>query len=265
MLANDDHAELALIREAAREAGRIAMRYFGKTPDVWMKTGQSPVTEADIAVDRFLKAELLAARPDYGWLSEETVADTSRLSARRTFVVDPIDGTRGFINGLDMWCVSIAIVEDGRPIAGVLDAPVKEQIFEATRDGPALRDGEAIKVRVAGDVPIVAGPKTMTKTLLPGIGQTVKVPYIPSLAYRIAMVADGEIDATFVKPNAHDWDLAAADLILRRAGGEVLTPQGVAPLYAGTSPRHGTLVAGSGALLTAMIEEARDPDWSQGW
>jgi len=166
----DDTAELALILEAAREAGRIAMRYFGKTPDVWMKTGQSPVTEADIAVDRFLKAELLAARPDYGWLSEETVADTSRLSAKRTFVVDPIDGTRGFIGGLDMWCVSIAIVEDGRPIAGVLDAPVKEQIFEATRGGPALRDGAAIRVREAGDVPIVAGPKTMTRTLLPGIG-----------------------------------------------------------------------------------------------
>ncbi len=265
MQANELAAELALIRDAAREAGLIAMRYFGKTPDVWMKTGQSPVSEADIAVDRFLKAELLAARPDYGWLSEETVADTSRLSARRTFVVDPIDGTRAFIGGQDMWCVSIAVVEKGRPIAGVLDVPARNQIFEAMLDGPALRDGMPIKVREAGDLPIVAGPKTMTRSMLPGVGQTVKVPYIPSLAYRIAMVADGELDATFVKPSSHDWDLAAADLILMRAGGEVLTPNGNPPLYAGKSPRHGSLVAGSGMLLETMVRHAREADWSKGW
>jgi myo-inositol-1(or 4)-monophosphatase len=259
--ANELDTELALIREAAREAGLIAMRYFGKTPDVWMKTGQSPVSEADIAVDTFLRDALLAARPDYGWLSEETVADTSRLSARRTFVVDPIDGTRAFIGGQHMWCVSVAIVEDGRPIAGVLDVPVKGEIFEAVQGSPALKNGSAVSVRKSGGRPIVAGPKTMTRTALPGIGETVKVPYIPSLAYRIAMVADGEIDATFIKPNSHDWDLAAADLILRQAGGEVLTPDGISPLYAGDDPRHGTLVAGSGALLRAMVDEARHPDW----
>lgn len=261
MPANELEAELDLIREAAREAGRIAMRYFGRTPDVWMKTGQSPVSEADIAVDTFLRDGLLAARPDYGWLSEETVADASRLSSRRTFVVDPIDGTRAFIGGQDMWCVSIAIVEDGRPVAGVLDAPAKGEIFEATCDGAALKDGQPIHVRTVGEIPIVAGPKTMTRTMLPGIGETVKVPYIPSLAYRIAMVANGEIDATFVKPNSHDWDLAAADLILMRAGGEVLTPDGISPIYASDNPRHGTLVAGSGALLRAMVDEARHPDW----
>ncbi|MHB2266159.1 3'(2'),5'-bisphosphate nucleotidase CysQ [Aliihoeflea sp. PC F10.4] len=261
MPANELDAELVLIREAAREAGRIAMRYFGKAPDVWMKTGQSPVSEADIAVDRFLRDALLKARTDYGWLSEETVADASRLSARRTFVVDPIDGTRAFIGGQDMWCVSIAVVEAGRPIAGVLDAPAKDEIFEAVSGGAALKNGQPIRVREAGDPPIVAGPKTMTRTVLPGIGKTVKVPYIPSLAYRIAMVADGEIDATFVKPNSHDWDLAAADLILMQAGGEVLTPDSVNPTYAGDDPRHGTLVAGSGALLRAMVDEARHPDW----
>lgn len=261
MPANELDPELALIRDAAREAGRIAMRFFGRTPDVWMKTGQSPVSEADIAVDKFLRDALLAARPDYGWLSEETVADGSRLSARRTFVVDPIDGTRAFIGGQNMWCVSIAIVEDGRPIAGVLDAPAKDELFEAMLDGQALKNGRPVKVRAAAVPPVVAGPKTMTRTVLPGIGDTVKVPYIPSLAYRIAMVAEGEIDATFVKPNSHDWDLAAADLILKQAGGDVLTPDGVSPLYAGTDPRHGTLVAGSGPLLRAMVSEARHPDW----
>ncbi|TIP78409.1 MAG: 3'(2'),5'-bisphosphate nucleotidase CysQ, partial [Mesorhizobium sp.] len=91
--------DLPLLRDAAREAGAIAMRYFGNNPQVWMKGGTSPVSEADHAADAYLRQTLLAARPDYGWLSEETADDPARLAARRTFVVDPIDGTRGFLEG----------------------------------------------------------------------------------------------------------------------------------------------------------------------
>ena len=91
--------DLALLLEAAREAGEIALRYFGQSPEVWLKGGTSPVSEADYAADHFLNETLLAARPDYGWLSEERADDAARLSARRTFVVDPIDGTRGFLEG----------------------------------------------------------------------------------------------------------------------------------------------------------------------
>src|SRR5690606_32518652 len=115
---------LNLIRDAARDAAAIALRYFRKDPQVWWKEGISPVSEADFEVDRFLRERLTAARPDYGWLSEETADNAERLSARRTFVVDPIDGTRAFINGLETWCISIAVVEDGRPVAGVLNCPV---------------------------------------------------------------------------------------------------------------------------------------------
>ena len=106
-------ADLELVRKAAREAGELAMRYFRRDPQVWMKAGNSPVTEGDLAVDRLLRDRLSAARPDYGWLSEETADSSERLSALRTFVVDPIDGTRGFIAGSAEWCVSVAIVEDG--------------------------------------------------------------------------------------------------------------------------------------------------------
>ena len=115
--------DLALLRDAAREAGIIAMRYFGNNPQVWMKGGTSPVSEADHAADAYLRDTLLSARPDYGWLSEETADNPVRLSARRTFVVDPIDGTRGFLEGLRSWCVSVAVVEDGRTLAGVLECP----------------------------------------------------------------------------------------------------------------------------------------------
>lgn len=247
--------ELALIIEAAREAGEIAMRYFRKDPEVWMKKGSSPVTEADFAVDAFLRETLTAARPDYGWLSEETVDTAERLSARRTFVVDPIDGTRAFVDGRDVWCISIAVVESGRPLAGVLDCPARGEIYAAAAGGGARKNGAVAAVRPARDSPTVAGPKPMVDAMQDRLGARFeRHPYVPSLAYRIAMLADGVIDGTFVKPNSHDWDLAAADVILSEAGGRILDPRGNELLYAGIDPAHGALAAGSGPLLEAMVE-----------
>lgn len=246
-------ADLALIGDAAREAGEIAMRYFRNDPDVWMKNGSSPVSEADIAVDRFLRRTLSAARPDYGWLSEETADTPGRLSARRTFVVDPIDGTRAFIDGRDIWCVSIAVVEDGLSLAGVLECPAKGEFYEAVTGGPALLNGDMIAVTAdKSSAPRIAGPKAMLQAAPDFMRRGPDIPYIPSLAYRVAMVAKGALDATFVKPHSHDWDLAAADLILRRAGGGLIGRDGRPPAYAGPNPRHGALAAGSGALLAQM-------------
>ncbi|HHZ10035.1 MAG TPA: 3'(2'),5'-bisphosphate nucleotidase CysQ [Rhizobiales bacterium] len=245
--------DLALIREAAQEAGRIAMSFFGRNPEVWLKTGQSPVTAADYAVDRFLRETLTAARPAYGWLSEETADTPDRLSARRTFVVDPIDGTRAFIEGRSTWCVSVAVVESGRPLAGVLDCPARSEIFEASIGGGAFKDGARIGVREAGATPLVAGPKSMfAGATIPWPADFRRGPYFPSLAYRVAAVAAGELDATYVKPNAHDWDIAAADVILSEAGGRIVDARGADLTYAGVDPRHGRLVAGSGRLLDRL-------------
>lgn len=246
-------ADLQLIRDAAREGGEIAMRYFKHSPEVWWKEGQSPVSEGDYAVDKFLRETLLAARPDYGWLSEETVDDLDRLNARRTFVVDPIDGTRAYIEGKATWCVSIGIVEDGRSIAGVLDCPVKNEVFEATLGGGARLNGHAVTVAPTRPQPAVGGPKPMIQSLDEADRRDFRsVDYVPSLAYRIAMVARGEIDATFVKPNSHDWDLAAADLILQEAGGQVIDATGAPLVYATANSKHGSLAAGSGPLLAKM-------------
>lgn len=244
-----------MLRDAAREAGVIAMRYFGNNPQVWMKGGTSPVSEADHAADAYLRETLLAARPDYGWLSEETVDDPARLSARRTFVVDPIDGTRGFLEGLRSWCVSVAVVEDGRTLAGVLECPAVDETYWALPGEGAFCNGRRIRVRPPADTAEIAGPKPMID-LMPADwqGRLNRVSYIPSLAYRLAMVANGTLDATFVKPNAHDWDIAAADLILREAGGALLDRHGHAPRYAGEVIRHGALAAGSGELLAVFAQ-----------
>lgn len=249
--------DLALIRDAAREGGRIAMRFFKRDPEVWLKGGASPVSEADIAVDRYLREVLMAARPGYGWLSEETVDSPERLSAKRTFVVDPIDGTRGFLEGRSTWCVSIAVVEQGETFAGVLDCPARDEVFAASAGQGATRNGIPITVAPESRSPLVAGPKSFFDGgAIPWPGHFRRGPYYPSLAFRVAMVACGEFDATFVKPNAHDWDIAAADLILREAGGNIVDRDGKMLRYAGRETKHGALVAGSGPLLrqlTAMI------------
>jgi myo-inositol-1(or 4)-monophosphatase len=239
------------------------MRFFRKDPEVWMKAGSSPVSEADYAADRLLHEALLAARPDYGWLSEETADSAARLSARRTFVVDPIDGTRGFLEGRDVWCVSVAIVENGRSIAGVLECPARNQTYWAVAGGGAFLNGSRIHVRTPGEHPLIAGPKPMVDALPADLLKRIqRRSYIPSLAYRIAMIADGSLDATFVKPNARDWDLAAADLILREAGGSVLDTNGQALRFARENAGHGALAAGSGTLLGIMarvMSQQSDP------
>lgn len=258
ILAPTLEGDLRLITEAAREAGRIAHGFFRRDPQVWFKAGQSPVSEADYAADKFLRETLLAARPDYGWLSEETADTPDRLSMSRCFVVDPVDGTRAFVEGRETWCVSVAVVERGRPLAGVLECPALRETFTATLGGGAFLDGKTISVRALPAKPEVAGAKAFVDALAPPWNAAHRAAHIPSLAYRIALIAKGHLDATLVKPNAHDWDLAAADLILREAGGAVLDATGEAPLYATTaSPAHGVLVAGSGALLEAAVSAAK--------
>lgn len=250
--------DLALLLDSAREAGKIALRYFKQSPEVWLKGGTSPVSEADYAADCFLHERLLAARPDYGWLSEERADDAARLAARRTFVVDPIDGTRGFLEGRRDWCVCVAVVEQGRSLAGVLECPARKETFSAVIGGGAFKNGKRLKIGESRPTALVGGPAAMIDALPQEIRRRVKrAEYVPSLAYRLAMVAKGALDASFVKPNSHDWDLAAADLVLREAGGDLVNEHGKPPTYAGAQIRHGALVAGSGELLAIMARTIR--------
>ena len=238
--------DLELLEGFAREAGKIAGKWFGKNPDVWLKDGSSPVSEADLAVDSFLRNELLKARPDYGWLSEETDDNPDRMKTDRVFVVDPIDGTRGFIEGKKQWCVSIALVEHNRPVAGVLECPALNQTISATLNGGASLNGEPLLLPVSESRASfrVTGPRQLKKqlkkvTVLP-VNPT---PFVPSLAYRIAMVAMGETDLAIARSSAKDWDLAAADIILHEAGG-LLTDTSQQQLeYNCSDVRHGALVA----------------------
>lgn len=249
MLEAESRADLALLRGAAEEAGRIALRYFGRKPEVWMKGGASPVSEADIAVDAFLRDALMSARPEYGWVSEET-EERSHSADGRTFVIDPIDGTRGFIDGSKQWCVSLAVVERGRPVAAVLEAPATRESFWAGPGTGGFLNGQRLAVSEPGEKLRVGGTQVLIQSLPAALrARIVRQPHVPSLAYRVAMVASGALDGTLVKANAYDWDIAAADLILAEAGGSLIGAGGGRPLYGAPGLRHGALVAGSGALL----------------
>ena len=263
-----DIDDLHLIREAAAEAGRLALHYFGKNPEVWLKGGQSPVSEADLVVDRYLQEFLLHARPDYGWISEETATDQQRTGRQRAFVVDPIDGTRAFLAGDDRWCVSIAVIDQGKPRCGVLDVPVRQEVLTTAFGMGAFQNGKPVTAHLPDDgrsYP-VAMSRSHFNDLPEGFRSRVAFSsYVPSLAYRIAMVGRGELAGTFVRGGAHDWDLAAADLLLSEAGGRLLTLDGqrlsygaVKGMVAGQKPfSHDVLVAAVAGFEDEMLSVVR--------
>ncbi len=212
--------DLELLRTAAVTAGIIASSYFRRDLKTWTKENASPVSEADIVLDKFLNSALLTARPSYGWLSEETVDNPDRLGRARVFVVDPIDGTRGFIKGEDSWTVSLAVVEHGLPIAGVVFAPARDEMYEASLGGGARLNGHAIERRTPGTrhAPLIPAPGAVHHELQAAGLDYTRGPAYPSLAYRLVQVATGKLDATVVRRGAQDWDIAGAAMVLSECG-----------------------------------------------
>jgi myo-inositol-1(or 4)-monophosphatase len=251
--------DAALLEAAVREAGEIALSFFRRNPAQWTKGATSPVSEADLAIDAHLHARLTQARPEYGWLSEETADSSDRLSRRRLFVIDPIDGTRAFLAGKEEWMVALAVVSDGRPVAAALVAPALGDVYIAHRGGGALRNGHRIRASEVGDPAEAraAGAKADLPVLLPVFAET--VPRVPSLALRITRVADGTLDAAFAAGNAHDWDIAAADLLVMEAGGRLTDFTDSVPRYNTPRARHGALFAAGATLHTALLAKVQAP------
>ncbi|MCB1374507.1 MAG: inositol monophosphatase [Rhodobacteraceae bacterium] len=223
-------ADLALLLDAARGAGAIARRHFRSGARVWDKgDGQGPVTEADIAVNDYLRERLTAERPGYGWLSEESdpLGDLSRLSAETLFVIDPIDGTSPFLSGLPHWCVSIA-VHDGRDtVAGVIAVPTAGEVFTARRGGGARLDGRPLRVPetlnvLNGVVGIGANHRTPPRAAAQVIERLLGAGGMffrnGSGALMLAHVAAGRL-AGYWEAHMNAWDCLAGLLITAEAGG----------------------------------------------
>jgi myo-inositol-1(or 4)-monophosphatase len=244
---------------AVREAGSLALQSFGRELKRWTKGKSSPVSEADLAVDALLRERLLAIH-DVGWLSEETEDDPARLQKSEVWVVDPIDGTRAYLEGLADWAVSVALVSEGRPIIAALLAPVTDELFLASSGNGATLNGAPIAAS-GGEALAGArfsGPKRRLDYLAKFVPEIAMMPRIPSLALRLARVATGALDGSFAGPNSHDWDLAAADLLVHEAGGMLTTLTGESLIYNRPDPIHGVLVAAGRARHAALLELLRD-------
>ena len=241
--------DLDLIVNAALEAGEIARHFWRQEPAIWEKEqGAGPVTEADLAVNDYLSATLLGARPDYGWLSEESPDDASRLDAAHCFIIDPIDGTRAFIDGQEGFSHSLAVTRDDRIVAAVVHLPVMGLTYAATETGPATLNGEPIQVSQAGIDS--ANVLTTKATLDPGywtdgIAPGFRRHFRPSLAWRLCLVAEGRFDATMSMRAAWEWDIAAGSLIAERAGAQVTTQKDRPMRFNNPEPRlDGLVIAG---------------------
>ncbi len=256
---------LPKVRAIIHEAALLALPFFRQgertTARVWNKSGGSPVTEADVTVDAFLKVRLSELLPGAAWLSEETRDDPVRLAHDLVWIVDPIDGTRAFLSGDPDWSIAVALLAHGEPVLGHVAAPVTATLYEAVAGQGATKDGVPIRVSAQAGVAgaRVTGPKPMADRIERrlGLGETsgalVRLPRIPSLALRLVRVAEGLVDVGLVSSDARDWDLAGADLILREAGGAVVGLDGRAPVYNRREPIHGELIAVPEALRAEVL------------
>jgi myo-inositol-1(or 4)-monophosphatase len=244
---------------AVREAGQLALAKFRAPLKIWNKSGGSPVSEVDVAVNEFLQERLRDQSGKIGWLSEETEDDPERLKARQVWIIDPIDGTRAYIGGGPDWSIAAAMTEDGRPAIAVVYAPVGDEMFVAVAGQGASRNGSPITANdgeIAGAR--IAGPPGYLRRLQEAAPSIITVPKIRSLALRFAFVAHGHIDVAFASRNAHDWDLAAADLLVHEAGGALTTFTGQSLTYNRPDPVHPPLVAAGPrrhAALTALVQQ----------
>jgi myo-inositol-1(or 4)-monophosphatase len=246
---------------AMREAGELA-RVTARGPfKHWTKgADRSPVTEGDIAVNDLLRERLPVLAPGAVWISEETEDRTSDHALPLAWIVDPIDGTRAYISGRPDWTISVALAESGRPLVAALYAPVTDEMFLGSRGGGATLNGRPIKVSLGDSLggARLAGPKRYLDHLSGLTPEILAQPKVHSLALRIARVAHGTLDAALASGGSHDWDLAAADLLVHEAGGALTDFAGRPLRYNEPQSAHGALIAAGYARHNALIELVRD-------
>jgi len=245
-------SDLDLLCDVARAAGTIATSFWRRSPRTWDKGADAgPVTEADLAVNDMLKDRLLAARPDHGWLSEESDDSTDRLACQRVFIIDPIDGTRAFIAGEKTWSHSLAISENDRIVAAVVYLPLCDAMYCARAGGDALLNGETIRVSDTNSLSgadVLCARANLDPTHWRGPAPTLTCHFRPSLAYRLALVAQGRFDAMVTLRDTWEWDVAAGTLIVSRAGGLVSDRHGAQPVFNRRQPVLPGLVAANHSL-----------------
>jgi myo-inositol-1(or 4)-monophosphatase len=248
------------LRRAVLDAGTIAMAAFGRGGKVWEKGPGQVLTETDLAVDRALHESLCSILDSAAWLSEETADDGLRLERRHVWVVDPIDGTRSFAKGRPEFTISVALVEEGRSVLACLLNPATGECFEARTGGGATLNEQPLSMGEPADARqarIVLSSSERKIRQFDAFFPEARVSTIGSLAYKMALVAAGRFDAYFSWRSSHDWDIAAALLILEEAGGRASDRSGATLALNQPEPRHRGLIAASPALHDELAQISR--------
>jgi len=229
------NSELKLTIDAAKKAGAIIMNYYKADYEIRDKGYHNPVTTADHAADSYLKKVLMDARPEYGWLSEETVDSPDRLDKDRVWVVDPLDGTKEFIEGVPNFVVSVALVENGDPFVGVLYNPVTGETFTAARSEGAFLNDEPIRCSTKENVGemVILNSRSETRRGLwaPFEGTFGELRAIGSVAYKLGLTAAGNADIFASLRPKNEWDICAGNCIINEAGGKLIDLHGNPRIY----------------------------------
>jgi|TARA_R110002072_G_scaffold104044_1_gene228225 myo-inositol-1(or 4)-monophosphatase len=249
--------DLSLLIEAAHRSGEIATSFSGKTAQRWDKPDEAgPVTEADLAVNAMLHQTLTKARPDYGWLSEESDDGPQRLGQRDLFIIDPIDGTRSFIEGSDTWSHSLAISRNGKITAAVVFLPMLDRLYAAATGRGATLNGQPIAVSdiaTLSEATVLATKPVMEMQHWAKGDPGFKRAHRPSLAYRLGLVGQGRFDGMVTLRKSWEWDIAAGALIVTEAGGQCTDRTGQPLRFNNPDPRLNGVVAGGGAVHAALL------------
>jgi len=252
--------ELDIAIRAARDAGQILLRYYGGAHKVTEKSVDNPVTAADLEANELLKATILGAFPDDGWLSEETADSDERLARKRVWIIDPLDGTKEFISEIPEFVVCVALVEDGLPRVAVEYNPVRDELFTARKGAGATLNGSAIRVTKQTDLRlarVLASRSEEARGEWDPYREKMHVELTGSVAYKFALIAAGRYDATFTLTPKNEWDVCAGALLVAEAGGMVTDPDGRAIRFNNRSTLLPGLIASNQLLHRAIINTIR--------
>lgn len=256
-----DAEDLRLALDATRAAAALVRGYFRGPLDVRHKSPNQPLTEADLAADALLHDRLLSARPDYGWLSEETADTPDRLTRARVWIVDPIDGTRSFIAGRPEFSISVALAEDGVARLGVVHNPATGEIFWALRGAGAFAGGEEngadggtpLRAEPAPGAELLASRSDLTAAWLQDVGRGWSLRPLGSTAYKLALVAAGRAAGYVTRGARSEWDLCAGALLIEEAGGAITDALGVGLAFNQASPHVHGVIAAAPALHAQLV------------
>lgn len=253
-------AELQLICDAVRAGGQEAMSWFEGAGRSALKASSkadgSPVTAADIAVNEALRARLMGALPEAGWLSEESADGPDRMQRERVFVVDPIDGTVAFLRGRADWSISVALVEHGRTLAAAVMQPALGRLFSAHRGAGAQMNGQAITASQRASLDgarLVNSRHVIEDAAWSAHWPAFEHAKLSSIALRLATIAEGTMDAMIRLRPVYEWDIAAGVLLLEESGGIATDLDGEPLRFNQAQPRAPSLLAAGAALHASIL------------